>query len=439
MSRLAYVFTLLAATSTAASAQVVTTTATPAAARYVDPGGVSLDAAVARAIAQEPSLRAARTAQEIAAAMQQQAGLRPNPTVTFERREEPRGTDNQTMAGMQWPLDLFRRGGRIAAAEREVTATELEVRDRERLLAADVRAAYGSVVRAIRDLSILEGLIEATTRQHELLRARVEEGATPPLERDLVAVEVQRLRSERALQIANVEAAIFDLKRAAGIPPEETVKVRDDLEAIVRRESSAATGPQISRLVEQRADVRAADAQIAVADARIDLAQREGRFDVSLTASYMRMDAAFPQRGFAMDGGLERVRGVFHYFTGGVMVMTPLFNRNQGAIAAARAERRGAVATLDAVRVAAGNELAAALAKDTHTRQAVRVFSGGALTLARQNLAVVTETFSVGRVTVFDVLAEQRRYLELERAYTEALGAAFEARTALRRATGELP
>ena len=102
-------------------------------------------------------------------------------------------------------------------------------------------------------------------------------------------------------------------------------------------------------------------------------------------------------------------------------------------------ERRGAIATLDAVRVAAGNELAAALARDAHTRQAVQVFSGGALTLARHNLAVVTETFTVGRVTVLDVLAEQRRYLELERAYTEALGAAFEARTALRRAMGDLP
>lgn len=439
MSRVVYVFTVVVATSTTAIAQVVTTTAPPSTAQYVDAGGLSLDAAVARAIAQEPSLRAARTAVEIAAAMQQQAGLRPNPTVTFERREEPRGTDNQTMAGVQWPLDLFRRGARVAVAEKEVTATELEVRDRERLLAADVRAAYGNAVRAIRDLSILDGLIEATMRQHELLRARVEEGATPPLERDLVAVEVQRLLSERSLQIANVEAAIFDLKRAAGIPPEETVKIRDDLEAIVRRDSSPAIGAELSRLVEQRADVRAADARIAVVDARIDRAQREGRFDVSLMGSYMRMDAGFPQRGFAMDGGLERVRGVFQYFTGGLMVMTPLFNRNQGEIAAARAERRGAVATLDAVRVAAGNELAAALARDMHTRQAVQVFNGGALTQARQNLAVVTETFSVGRVTVFDVLAEQRRYLELERAYTEALGAAFEARTALRRAMGELP
>ena len=40
-------------------------------------------------------------------------------------------------------------------------------------------------------------------------------------------------------------------------------------------------------------------------------------------------------------------------------------------------------------------------------------------------------------MTVFDVLAERRRYLDVERAYTEALRAAYEARTALNRALGE--
>ena len=43
--------------------------------------------------------------------------------------------------------------------------------------------------------------------------------------------------------------------------------------------------------------------------------------------------------------------------------------------------------------------------------------------LARQNLAVVGQSYELGRVTVFDVLAEQRRYLEVERAYTDALRA----------------
>jgi outer membrane protein TolC len=50
---------------------------------------------------------------------------------------------------------------------------------------------------------------------------------------------------------------------------------------------------------------------------------------------------------------------------------------------------------------------------------------------------VVSQTYELGRLTVFDVMSEQRRYLDVERAYTQALREAYEARTALDRARGE--
>jgi outer membrane protein TolC len=58
--------------------------------------------------------------------------------------------------------------------------------------------------------------------------------------------------------------------------------------------------------------------------------------------------------------------------------------------------------------------------------------------MARQNLDVVTQTYELGRATVFDVLAEQRRFLDLERAYSSTLREVYEARTALRRALGDV-
>ena len=56
--------------------------------------------------------------------------------------------------------------------------------------------------------------------------------------------------------------------------------------------------------------------------------------------------------------------------------------------------------------------------------------------LARRNLDVVRETYQLGRATLFDVLNEQRRYLDFESGYTDALAEAFASRTALQRATG---
>ena len=119
------------------------------------------------------------------------------------------------------------------------------------------------------------------------------------------------------------------------------------------------------------------------------------------------------------------------------MVTIPVLNRNQGEVAVARAEQTGAVAAHDAVRLAAEAEFASARARDERAREAVNIFGAGAQALARQNLAVVGQSYELGRVTVFEVLAERRRYLDVERAYTETLRAAYEARTALNRALGE--
>jgi cobalt-zinc-cadmium efflux system outer membrane protein len=415
-------------------------TAPPATRRYIDAAnGLLLEQAIARALEQEPSLRAARSQVEAAQGMRTQASLKPNPSVSFEWRDEPSGSDSQATVALEWPLDLFRQSGRVSVAERQIITAELGVADRRRLLAAQVRAQYGEALAAVRDLGLLDELADATRRQHLLLRARTEEGATPPLERDLLDVELRRLESERLLQEGRVDAAFFELKRVMGMRADATLTLRETFDDLMQRELSAA--PQVVEtplVADGRADVREAAAQIAVADAKIDRAERDGRFDVNLFASYMRMDAGFPQRAFAADGALVPIRGVFHYLSAGATVSLPLLNRNDGEIAAARAERTSAAAAFEAARLTAETEVAAARARDQHARQAVALYSTNARTLARQNLDVVDQSYDLGRVTVFDVLAERRRYLDIERSYTEALRAAYESRTALIRALGDV-
>jgi cobalt-zinc-cadmium efflux system outer membrane protein len=412
---------------------------TPSAGGFVDPAnGLTLEQAITRAIEQEPSLKAARSEVEAAQGTKIQASLRPNPSVSFERREEPGGTDSLTTVAVEWPLDLFRRDGRIAVADREVATAQLTVADRQRVLAADVRTRYGDVLATIRDLALFDEIVAATQNQFDLLRSRVEEGASPPLERDLLDVELRRVQAERLLLMARTETAVFELKRVLGMKADATLTVRDTFDALVQRESAGAPQvPDASSTVEQRADVREAAARVETAVAKIDRARSEGRFDVNLFGNYMHMDAGFPQRGFAPDGGLERVRGQFNYWSAGAMVTIPVLNRNQGDVAVARAERTGAAAAYDAARLAAEAELASARAGDERAREAVKIYGAGAQALARQNLAVVVQTYELGRVTVFEVLAERRRYLDVERAYTETLRAAYAARTALNRALGE--
>ena len=399
--------------------------------------GITLDDAIKRALDQEPSLRASRTEVDMARGVRLQAGLRPNPTVSFMQQQEPAGTDSQSRIEMQWPLDLFRRAGRVAVAEQELQATERAISDRERMLAADVRAKYGEVLGAVRDLAVGEDLLATATRQRDLLRVRVEQGGTPPLERDIVEVELRRLEAERLLQAAQVDRALIELKRLLGVEANAPLQLRDTLEQLVDREATVSLAPD-DRAIRTRPDVQEAEARIRVAEAQIDRARREGRFDVSLFGMYMRTDAGFPQLGLNAQGEFTRVRGLFHYVSAGAALTVPLRNRNQGEVVSAQAERAGAAARLNATQLTAQAEIAAARARDERARGAVAIFRNGARDLARQNLDVVMQTYELGRATVFDVLNEQRRYLDLERAYTTALRDAYDARTALRRALGDV-
>jgi cobalt-zinc-cadmium efflux system outer membrane protein len=150
------------------------------------------------------------------------------------------------------------------------------------------------------------------------------------------------------------------------------------------------------------------------------------------------MNAGFPQRGMNDAGQFEPVRGVFHYLSGGMMVMVPLWNRNQGEIAAAEAQRVAATARLEAAQLSAQAEVASAKTHAAEARKAADVIAAG-VGLARKNLDVLRQMYELGRSTLPDVLAEQRRYLEMENAYTAVLREAFEARTSLALAQGELP
>lgn len=440
MTRRTVAVLVAASVGVAALAEAQPAAAPPStpAARYLDEvSGVTLDQAVARALEHEPGLRAARTEVDGARGLRTQAGLRPNPTVSFAQQEEPSGTDSQTRVEVEWPLDLFRKSGRVAVADAEVQVSQQSVADRERLLAADARMKYGELAALVRALEVTDRLVAATRQQFELVGARVNQGATPPLERDMLRVEVQRLESERVLEEGQAERALIELKRLLGLSPEMPLRISETLERLVQREAawSAATSTSSA---DQRADVQEAAARIRVAESRVDRSRLDGRADVSLFGMYMRMDAGFPQRGFDAVGNLERVRGQFHYVAAGATVTLPILNRNQGELAAAQAERAGAAARLEATQLTAQAEVSSARVRDEHARRAAAAYSGETRTLARANLDVVRQTYALGRATVFDVLAEQRRYLEFERGYTSVLREAYESRTALRRAVGDV-
>jgi len=407
-------------------------------ARIAPADSLSLRDAIARALDREPGLRAERTDVDVARGTLSQAQLKPNPMVSLGRQQQPGGTDNQTNLTVEWPLDLFRKAGRVSMAEREVDRAQFHVADRERLLAAEVRAAYGAAVAATRDLEVFDEIAVAAARQYEVVRGRVDEGAAPPIERDLLGVERRRIDADRLMNAARAEAALMALKRLLGLAPTDTVTLRDTLESLVNVSDGPAPSVDQAAL-RQRPDVREADANVQMAEASIDRARRDGRLDVSLFGTYTRMRTTFPQLGFTPIGALQPIGDTFHYLAAGATLTIPLRNNNGGEIAATEARRAGAEARREATELQARTEVAVASTLDQQARAAVAMYAQDVRPLARQNVDIIRQTYELGRGTIADVLTEQRRYLEIERAYTDALKQAYDARTSLLSALGVQP
>jgi cobalt-zinc-cadmium efflux system outer membrane protein len=403
---------------------------------------------VATALDRSPELRAARTAITAAGGQLTQAGLRPNPTLSASRMLMT-GEQHQTLVEVEWPLDLFRRPARIGTAQHAVEATTLSVQDRERLLAASVREQAGRLLAARRRVEIINEGLTASRRVRELLDSRVTEGDIPKIDANIAAVEAGRIEVDLTLAQADAEAAAIELKALAGLRPNEPLTLRESLEALAGAPVPfvASLGPSATPAspdspgppsLAMRADIREATARVALADARIEQARQEGRADLSLVANYGREGYGFAQRGFDNAGRLVPVQGRFHSVEIGATLLLPLRNRNQGAVALAEAERSGEQEVLAARQLAAQAEIDAAVVRDREAQRAVELYATSIRDLARQNVEVQLEAYDLGRTPLTDLLAEQRRYLDVEAAYTSVLSRAYDARVALRRARGEI-
>jgi outer membrane protein, heavy metal efflux system len=402
----------------------------------IDPaGGMTIDQAVAEALRAEPLLAAARADAAATRGDARQAALRSNPDVTFEQREQAGGSDRQTAISIEFPLDLFRRGARIDTAHRMMSAADAAIGERERQIATAVREQYGRVVEAVRRVEIADAVLAASRRTYELLRARVEEGAAPPIERDAALLDLRRMESARELAVGRVGMAAAAMNRLLGREAGTPVILGSTLEAL----ATSAALPAPVAASGARPDVREAIAMAAVARARTQEARQDGKPELALFGGYMRMDSGFEQFGFSPAGTLVPIQGRFHNIAGGIRFSIPILNRAQGAVAAARAKEIAATEVVRAKQLEAGSDLSAAAARVEAARRAVSAYSPDVRALAARNLDVLRETHALGRATLFDVLNEQRRYLEFESSYADALIELFAAEVALRSARGDVP
>ena len=429
------------AQSLVASTEVVTearttTKAISTGAKYSDPQtGMTAEQAVAYALEHNGELQAARKEMEAARALVKQASLRANPRVDASVAKTIRGMDNTVTIQGMLPLELGRRRTtRIRVAENELEMRLQDVANRERLLAAEVRAKFGEAIAAILKLGLDQDLIDTSQRGYNLVAARVTEGGTAPLEQNMVLVELNRLRSMRETAEGKTQTAMLELRNLIGMSPDAPLQLRGDFDNLITPLLSVAEAT--GRALAERPDLKLVIAAESLAEARIEQARAQGKFDASLTAGYQRMDSGFPLNGINDAGQLQPVQSTFHYLMFGVSLDLPVRNKNQGAIEAALAEAEAAKLRRDFTVLTIRREVATAYAQFNSASRAAEIFRVGVKDQANANLNIVRQTYELGSKTLIDYIGEQRRFIDLENSYIDKLLDTYKARVEVERAVG---
>src|SRR5713226_219173 len=402
---------------------------------FLDPqNGVTEADLVVRALVSNPSLAAERYETEMDEGGVAQARLHKNPSLSVGGLKEVNGDDNRFSIGGSIPLELFgRRARRTEVAERKLDSTRDTIANRERLLAGEVRMRFGTTLAAVRNLTFAAQLLQANRDFLKLMEDRVREGAAASLDAEEVRVEVNRIHSLRIDYQAKAEVALLALKEAVGIQPEETIRLRGLLEEPARSFDQS----QLLELASaHRPDLALQRANEALATADMRQQQAEAKPDAALSASYERPNMGFAQRAFDAAGNLRSIRQTFNYAVFGLEINLPLFNRNQGAIASDTAAIKAARSRIAAVDLILKHEVTQNLVRYNGAQARVAVYRSGVRDQAAKNLDIVHQTYGYGRIPLLDVIAEQRRYIDIETGYTDVLLEAYASRAALQQAVG---
>ncbi len=370
---------------------------------------LTLDAAISRAQTQSPLVTAAEASVKAAEGRARQAGLMPNPEAGLQSENfsgsGPYGRFGaaETTATISQRLELGgKRRTRAAAANAEVDSARIGFVIAKADLTQEVRVRYAEAL-AAQDRLVLAR--ETATRAEGLSKVAgtlVEAGREPPLR----ALRAEAASREAAAAVIGAEAEALAARRAL------VTLWGDAGEAIeLVRAPQAAAPVQATIDPGETLDVRQARADLQTARAVIDRERAVGRPDLTVQAGVRR---------FEQTGDSAMIVG----FTAPI----PISNRNQGSVAAARADATAAEAR---ERLALARSVRAVRDGEASLRAAnarLEVLDSKIVPQAQTAVDLARSGFEAGKFSLLEVLDAQGA---LTTARTELIAARLERAKAL--------
>ena len=374
------------------------------------PTNLALEQALQEAEARSPAVIAARAAVQAAEARIRQAGFRTNPELSVEV-ENFAGTGDlsgfrgtETTVAVSQRLDIGgRRQARLAVARAELASQQLQLAIARADLAQAVRQQFANAVTARQRLRLAEGNEQRARELARVANILVEAGREPPLRGIRARSAAAQAAAELAGAQAEERASRGTLASLFGVstPPEAVTGTLLDLQP---------------RTIDpaQSLEVRLAEAERLTAEATL------------------RQEITARSLDPAVGLGVRHVREVGDFaLVAGLSMPLRVFDRNQGAIEAARANVRAAEARREGALATATVRVRNAITNVEAAAARVEALERAAVPEAAEALRIAQLSYQAGRATLLEVLDAQN-------AFASAQAALINARLAQAQATAEL-
>lgn len=304
-------------------------------------------------------------------------------------------------------FDFGGRSGAIDAAKANLLVSNLAFNDTHRKIIFQVASAYYRLLNAKGQREAAEVSLKNAQIVEEDAQSRLKNGlATKP---DALEAAAARAQSDYELQaaIGSEDISWGDLATAIGLPPDTRFQIQDIKDLATPLAIASSVDQEIDRAFAQRPELLEQLARVRAANASIKQAR----------STY------FPALSMSGDGGLARAYGQQdllpgHYAQGefwtvNLQLKWTLFDgvRREYQVAQSQAEKRSALANLDALRNEVADEVWSAY---SNMKTALRQQQAAAALLAAsdQSYEAAHESYGYGVRNLLDVISAQKALAE---------------------------
>jgi cobalt-zinc-cadmium efflux system outer membrane protein len=386
-------------------------------------GGLRLEDLEQIALASNPTVAQVQANMRVASGLAKQAGLYPNPTVGYYG-DEIRGGFSRGGKQGGFISQTIVTGGKLRAARRvaELQANEVETGgqvQRQRIL-NNVRIAFYQVLATQRLVEVRQNLAKLADDAAQTSRQLGNVGqADRP---DILQAEVEQQQTNVSLRVAqqNLQASWRMLAAVAGKPALPLARLEGDLEAI----PELSYEEWIATTLRESPEVKLAQQAIDRGEASLTLAKKAVIPDLQATGllvnDYTPLMETNPSRATGVMGGAQ------------IGVQLPIFNRNQGNIAAAKGEIESAKQELERVKLQLQRDLASMFRDYDAARVTVQQYKTEMLPRAEEAYRLYQTNYQKMAAAYPQVLISQRTLFQLEADYIQALESAWESSLLIR-------